>query len=324
MYVTFIVAALGALCGPQMLPDTVVSLSLVKVIVADSGGMAMESIVDAAAAGDGSIYVLRANQRVQQYRGGELRREWGGKGTARGKFWFAQGLAVNASNQVYVLDAGLNAVSVFDSSGTLLDRTIMPEHFTSFVDMAVAPDGSILLSAYGGPEKQGQIFVLCPEVECPVRAPGNVRATRDSLATRFFQGGFLALAGDSVFFAGLNPFRIEKYDLVSGERSPIASSDFLGDAEALAFRHLPDDQLKITNVFPQSTGIVRLLDGRLVYSAFFPARAESEISIYMPDGRILLTKRLPTMLRVQDLLPNGDLLAVRVVDREELVEYRLQ
>jgi hypothetical protein len=310
--------------GQRAPSDTAPHLSLVRVILADPGGMTPEHIVGAVVGAGGAIYVLRGDGSVHRYRNGVLDRTWGGKGTANGKFWNPEGIAAGPSGRLYIFDTPLNAISVFDSSGVFLKRTILPVRFSSFVSMAVASDGSILISAFAGDASPGQIFLLCPDVECPVRSLGGLRHTRDSLATRFFQGGFLTVAGDTAFFAGLNPFRLQRYDLRTGCATMLARGALLADAESLAFQHLPSGRIRVTTLFPQSTGLVRLPNGDLVYTAFFPDDAHSVMHIFAGNGQLRSTVSIPTLLLVEDVLPNGNLLVLRTAEREELAEYRLR
>lgn len=320
----FVFGMVLVLLGAFTPQDSIGSLSLVRVVVSDSGGMTAERIVDAAVGTDGSIYVLRAGGSVQRLLvNGEVK-SWGGRGTEDGKFWRPTGLAVGSPDSVYVYDEALSAITVFDSSGAFIRRVILPVRLTAFVDMRAGTDGTVFLSAYGEDTRPAQIFVLKPGAKDAVLRLGVLRPTRDSLATRFFQGGFLSISGDSVFFAGLNPFRIERYDYRNGTYASLSRGNLLTDGESVAFKHLHDDQICVTNRFPQSTGLARLPNGDLVYTAFFPRDAHSVLEVLTAEGHVKLRAELPTLFRVRDVLPNGDLLVIRAVAREELAEYRIE
>lgn len=78
--------------------------------------------VDAAVAGNGTLYVLDAgNFRVQAFDPqGRFLRAFGSPGNAPGQFSRPRGIAVDRDGNVYVTDAGFANVQVFDPDGQVL------------------------------------------------------------------------------------------------------------------------------------------------------------------------------------------------------------
>ncbi|HVV46742.1 MAG TPA: peptidyl-alpha-hydroxyglycine alpha-amidating lyase family protein, partial [Bryobacteraceae bacterium] len=76
---------------------------------------------DVAWDGAGNIYVADGygNARVAKFdKNGKFIRSWGQKGTAEGQFNSVRGIAIDASGNVYVADAGNKRIQVFDGDGT--------------------------------------------------------------------------------------------------------------------------------------------------------------------------------------------------------------
>ncbi len=318
----------SALLSPQDADSTAkqpsLSLSLVTVIDKAEGGLTEDVVIDVAVAGDGTVYVLRGDGTLRQYDGEVLRRTWGGKGTAPGQIQQPKGTAIGPEETVYVFDQAVNAISVFDSTGAFVKRKITPVRFIPFYSLGVDQRGFVYVGAFADEQPAAQIHVLCPEIECYVRALGEPRATRDSLAHRFFQSGYIDVGEEDILFAGLNPMRIENYQPSTGDLDTLVTSDLLPDAEPIAFTKEENGRFRITNWHPQTTGISRLGDGRIVYTAFFPSTASSVIRLYDSEGTLIGQADVPANMRVEGALPGGDVVMVRWLGDQEVAIYRLE
>lgn len=309
---------------PATMADTTARLVLVEVIMRAEGGLSLDRVVDVAVAGDGTIYALTAQGTITQIDSGTPHRTWGGRGASRGKFRQPQAIAVGPSETIYVFDGGLNTISVFDSTGTFLQRGIAPMAFVPFYSLDVDSDGRIYIGAFGDEAPGAQIHVLCPDIECHLRSLGELRPTKDPDAQRFFQSGFIDVGKDEVLFAGLNPFRVERYYLKSGDVETLVKGDLLPDAEPIAFDRTEEDHFTITNWFPQTTGLARMRDGSFVYTAFFPDEARSVLELYDPTGQLKGKSEVPAHMRVEGTLPNGDIVLLRQLGHQEIAVYRFE
>jgi hypothetical protein len=298
-------------------------LRLVRTLAAAVPAAANVRIEDAKVLPSDDIVVLYTDSRVAVFRGDSLIRSWGGRGTAPGRFIAPQGIAIGSHGQVYVFDAGLNAISIFDSLGVFLRREILPIALSSYVSLSISNDGDVLVSAYSYETQPAQVYEFCPMLNCFKRSWGQPRATIDSLALRFFQGGVAITQADTLIFVGLNPYRFIKFNLSSGEMIKVANDSFLPDGEPLAFKRLANDRLSINNAFPRSTGLVRLHDQRFAYTAVFPLEAKTVLRILSPDGELLYESAIPAFLDVRGTLRNGDLMLVRSIRSQEIAIYRL-
>ncbi len=107
--------------------------------------------VDAAAASDGTLYVLDAgNFRVQAFdRDGVFLRSWGSVGISFGQFARPRHIAVDDSGNVYVSDASFGNIQIFNPRGELLlpigrrDETDGPGRFALVAGVAVDETGRI-------------------------------------------------------------------------------------------------------------------------------------------------------------------------------------
>jgi hypothetical protein len=299
-------------------------LELVRIIATATGGLTKDRIVDAAVDPSGAVYVLWGDRTVRKYRDARVIREWGDQGTRDGEFMNPVGLALDSQEGVVVYDDAIYAVSFFDTAGVFRSRRILPIPIDGFISMASLPGGRLVLSGFPADErpKIGQLYDECFSTGCAARTLGSVRATKDSLALRFFQGGFVAAAGDQVFFAGVNPFRIQKYDLRDSSVVTLSRTPLLADGEPLAFKRYPDGRRRFTNAYPQTTGFALLPNGNFIYTAFFPAKARSVLMILGRDGNAITAAEIPALISVKGAFPNGDLLIRRNAGKEELAVYR--
>jgi len=300
-------------------------LELVQIIATATGGLTKDRIVDAAIDASGAVYVLWGNRSVRKFRDGRIVGEWGDQGTRDGEFMNPVGLTVDSQEGVLVYDDGIYAVSFFDTAGVFRSRRILPIPIDGFISMASLPGGHLALSGFPANERQrvGQVYDECFSAKCETRTLGNVRATKDSLALRFFQGGFLAIAGNELFFAGVNPFRIERYNLSDASVVTLSKAPLLADGEPLAFKRFRDGRRRFNNAYPQSTGFVLLPNGNFVYTAFFPAKASSILMILSRTGEPITAAEVPALISIKGAFPNGDLLIRRNAGKEELAVYRL-
>ena len=307
---------------PQPTPRLVVG----SVLFEASGGLLEDRIIDAAVAKDGSVFALLGSSTIVRLERGrsEPLSVFGGKGTRLGHFIRPTGLAVSEDQRVLVFDAGLNAITVFDWYGRPLERSIINVPFISFVSMTVASSGDVFLSGFTPEVPTGQVYRICSRLDCDPIPLGGTRATRDSSAAQFFQGGYLANGVGGVLFAGVNPLRINRFDVATARWDTLVVSDLLVDAEQVAFRRLPNGQTSFSNAFPQTTNLQELPDASVAYSAFFPAKASSVFLLFDPAYRIALAAELPAFISLEGVFPDGDLLVRRMVSKEQLVVYRLE
>lgn len=300
-------------------------LELVRILATATGGLTDDRIVDAAIDASDAVYVLWGDRTVRKHRDGLVTRKWGGKGTRDGEFMNPVGLTVDLEEGVIVYDDAVYAVSLFDTAGAFRSRRILPIPIDGFISMASLPGGHLVLSGFPANDriKVGQLYDQCLSARCTPRTLGDERPTKDSLALRFFQGGFLAATRNEVFFAGVNPFRIQKYCIADSSVVTISAAPLLADGEPLAFKRFPDGRRTFTNAYPQTTGFALLPDGNFVYTAFFPAKASSVFMILNRDGETIALTEVPALISVKGVFPNGDLLMRRNTGKEELAVYRL-
>jgi hypothetical protein len=281
-----------------------------------------EQIVDVGVSFTGNVYVLRVDGIVETYQGGSLARTWGGRGAAPGKFMAPEVVEVGPRGRVHVYDRGLNAVTVFDSTGGVVRRAIVPEAFRSVHSIAVDRRGSVYLSGSAGVDRPvAQVYEFCARIDCPARMFGASRQTNDTLAHRFFQGGMIQVVDDRLWFVGRNPFRLLEIDLDTGDEVLVSASDLLPDGEALAFQRLPDDRIRISNAYPRSSGLVVLPNQNFIYSAVFPREARSVIQVLGADGSVRAEGWVEGLLRLEGAIEGDQLVMLRRLSRQEVVIY---
>ena len=193
----------------------------------------------------------------------------------------------------------------FEPSGWVDPRTGGSRLFTGaglgLNELALGPDGQILVTRYGTPERSGSVVVLDPE--------GNVLAEHPLAPPR----AGLAVAAKSLAF---DPVRREVWvnsDLVPVDAPATAEGhdarvlDLASGRERLRVEH---PELQFVRFEPDGRGHFAWLDGRrLVLRTTEPGRAE-------PDGgrEVLLDPAFPTEYDfVQDLSlsPDGGVVATR-------------
>jgi DNA-binding beta-propeller fold protein YncE len=65
----------------------------------------------------------QANNRIQKFDSeGNFLIKWGAEGSEDGQFDFPNGIAVDSSGRVYVVEYGNNRIQVFDSKGNFLAK----------------------------------------------------------------------------------------------------------------------------------------------------------------------------------------------------------
>jgi serine/threonine protein kinase/tetratricopeptide (TPR) repeat protein len=70
-----------------------------------------------------NVYVLDENSRVEKFdSSGNYLTQWGSYGSGNGQFYTPRGIAVDSSNNVYVVDPGNYRVEKFDSNGNYLTQ----------------------------------------------------------------------------------------------------------------------------------------------------------------------------------------------------------
>ena len=124
---------------------------------------------DVALAPDGLLYVAdAAASRIVAFRpDGSVAYQWGRKGTGDGEFNEPWGLAVSPTGEVYVADTWNHRIQKFDRTGRFLAKwggfydakgqlDVQPGSFWGPRDVAVAPDGNVLVTDTGN--KRVQVF----------------------------------------------------------------------------------------------------------------------------------------------------------------------
>ena len=101
----------------------------------------------------GNVYVTE-NNRVQKFDGnGKFLTKWGTAGSGDGQFGLALAIAIDAQDNVYVVDINNNDIQKFDSNGTFLLRWggngSGPGQLTEPTAVAIDREGNVLVSDVG-------------------------------------------------------------------------------------------------------------------------------------------------------------------------------
>ena len=283
-------------------------------------------VVDVAVSRGGAVYVLLSSGVIEKHQGGRRVATIQGSAVPRSRgYGDGPAIAAGPPGQVYVFDRRLNAVSLLDDAGRVVRRATVPHRFEPFYSFDVDARGRLYVGAYSEDAPQGQVHLLCERVDCYVRSAGGPRRTADPEAARFFQGGYVSVAGDRVLFATLNPFRLERFDLeLRNARTVVPHSDLLPDGEPISYRKLPDGSRQINNRFPQTTGVAQLPDGRILHTAFLPERAASVLQVFDPAGRLEGSSEILGHVRVEGVLPDGGVVLLRSAGAQEVAVYRFE
>ena len=85
-------------------------------------------------------------------------RKWGSKGSLDGQFALPSGIAIDSSNDVYILDTGNNRIQKFSDNGTFITKWgSKGEGETQFVEptaIAIDPVGNIYITDKGASLKK--------------------------------------------------------------------------------------------------------------------------------------------------------------------------
>ncbi|HMH11255.1 MAG TPA: hypothetical protein VK553_11120 [Candidatus Nitrosopolaris rasttigaisensis] len=121
-------------------------LGLILIILV--GSISSGSFVYAAGGGRGEQYVFITT--------------WGSRGTANGQFNHPEGITVDASGNVYVVDHGNDRIEKFDSNGTFITAWGSPGttngQFNEVTDVTVGLADHVYVSDYGN--NNVQVFGL--------------------------------------------------------------------------------------------------------------------------------------------------------------------
>jgi hypothetical protein len=280
-------------------------------------------IVDVAVSRRGAIYALYSGGVIEKYQGGRRVATIRGSAVPQSRgYGDGPGLAIGPSERIYVFDRRLNAIAVLDNAGGLVRRATVPHRFEPFYSFDVDAQGRVYFGAFTDDAPEGQVHLLCARIDCYVRSAGEPRRTEDPEAARFFQSGFVSVAGNRVLFAGLNPFRLERYDLELRNGQTVTKSDVLADGERIAYQKSPDGSRRISNAFPQTTGVAQLPDGRILHTAFIADQARSILQVFTAAGRLEGSSEILGHARVEGVLPNGDVVLLRSAGQQEIAIYR--
>jgi hypothetical protein len=307
---------LSALSAAPVQRDTQPGLAEVRVLASAQGGLTDDRFVDAAAGADGTVFALMGDGTIRRFRGGASQPSWAGPGMEEGRFVRPEALASAPDGGVYVLESG--TLTVLDSTGAQRSRTPLPLALGAAASLAVAGDGTLLVSAVPGEGPSADAFAFCPVAECPGRALGPRPAADGAPGAREWAPGYLGVRGDTVFFASRASYRIVRYRPGATAPDTLADGDLLAEAPPA-----PADSPARAGLAPRATGLVPLRGGGFVYTAFFPSRGVSLLHLLNASGAVVLAAELPIYLRVEAELPDGQLVFVRTVRGEQLVTYRL-
>lgn len=281
-------------------------------------------IVDVAVSRRGAIYALYSGGVIEKYQDGRKVATIRSDAIPQSRgYGDGPGIAVGGpSDRLYVFNRRLNSIAVLDDTGRLLRRGTIPHRFEPFYSFDVDDQGRVYFGAYSEDAPRGQVHMLCAQIDCYLRSAGQARATADPEAERFFQSGFVSVVGKRVLFAGLNPFRLERFDLELRDRETISQLDLLPDGERIAYHKSPDGSRRISNAFPQTTGVAQLPDGRVIHTSFVPDQARSELRVFNTNGRLQGTSEILGLVRVEGVLPNGNVVLLRSAGQQEIAIYR--
>lgn len=318
-----LVAGLGALAAPAQAGTLQEELRLVSTLVRTAPGDS-NRVVDVAVSRGGAVYVLYSAGFIEKYQNGRRTATIRGNAVPRSRgYGDGPGIAAGPAGQVYIFDRRLNAIAVVDDAGRLVRRALVPHRFEPFYSFDVDARGRLYFGAYSEDAPEAQVHLLCPDVDCYLRSAGEPRRTVDPEASRFFQSGFVSVSGERVLFAGLNPFRLQQFDLELRQGRTLAASNLLADGERIAYHRSADGSRQITNRFPQTTGVAQLPNGTILHSAFFAERARSVLQVFDASGRLAGSSEILGHVRVEGVLPNGDVVLLRSAGQQEVAVYRL-
>jgi DNA-binding beta-propeller fold protein YncE len=129
----------------KLTPEGRLLLAIGTERVAGEDGDHFSLPTDVAVLPDGSFYVSDGygNARVAKFSPrGELLLEWGGRGSAPGRFDLPHSIVADGVGRIYVADRGNARVQVFDHAGTFVEQWSAPELGRPF-GLALGGDGRL-------------------------------------------------------------------------------------------------------------------------------------------------------------------------------------
>lgn len=297
-------------------------LRLTAVPLEARGAMSEDRIIDVAVDHGGLISVLLP-RRILQFQGTELVRELPGE-------WFIGSpgpsdafIAAGPSERLYIFYPRNQRVVIIDAEGVIEAETVIPVRIAPSHSFFVDSSGFIYIGGYSQEYADGQIHQLCPDISCYVRSYGGMRPTQHPEAERFFQGGFIRVRPDTVYFAGLNPYLLTRQ--AAGRVDTLGIDGILPDGEESAFTYDESSlQTSITNRFARTTGFVRRRSGGFAYSALVPERSGSLIRLLGSEGRIQVEAVVPGAFDFKGELPNGNLVVLRMYGKQQVAIYAVE
>jgi len=302
--------------------DSPAALRLTAVPLEARGAMSEDRIIDVAVDHKGLISVLLP-RRILQFQGTELVREFPGA-------WFIGSpspsdafIAAGPAEKLYIFYPRDQRVVIIDAEGVVEVEAVIPFRIVPSHSFFVDSSGFIYIGGYSQEYPDGQVHQLCPDIACYIRSFGGMRPTRHREAERFFQGGFVGVSTDTVYYAGLNPYLLARY--AAGTFDTLGIDGVLPDGEEAAFTYDESSrQTSITNRFARTTGFVRRRDGGFAYSAFVPEQSGSLIRLLGSGGRIQVEAVVPGAFDFKGELPNGNLVALRMYGRQQVAIYAVE
>lgn len=323
MRITFTAGAMIVLAGaPIDVRAQDAALRVVSTVAAVHDNSDSSRIIDVAVGSDGRIAVLFGDQTMKVWGASGDSLVIGGRGAQPGSLVQAVALTYGPHNRLYVFDRRLNAVSIFDAQGAFQQRASVPLSLAGVRDIAIDDNGGALLVGYAEDYSTTPIHAFCPRIDCYEGSFGSPRATRDSVAFKYFQAGHVAVNSTTVFLGHVNPFWIEAIDRKDHRTNTFANTKELEDAESIAFSRV-GNRMTMSTRYPQITGLVLDGSGNLLISAFIPGRTGSFIALYDMDGKRQWRVTDPGFLAIKGQTPSGELVVLRQFGPQEVNRYRV-
>jgi hypothetical protein len=287
----------------------------------DSFGRIMSATFDS---GGRIIVADDFNTRISVFSpAGRLIGAFGRRGSGPGEFqqpWF---VAAGPGDSIYVWDAALARIQVFDREFRYGRVFRIPPHWV-VNGIEFLPEGKLLISAYGAGERRG-LHILDAADGKPERSVGPVFEQRPEL-TGFeasLMGGALTAWNEGFVYSTKSPYGIYFINR-SGDilRHCAGEPGWTSDPASVVVRDARGAGL-LWNRYVHSAAVLALGEGRFLNVVVDPASDRRVLDVVDSACR-MLTRRVIHAPLLPIRMHGDRLLAVRTLDYPELVVFALQ